>query len=149
MATVIPMRPKRTSRGPRPASLVSALEAEPPPPPPWDLSMVRLPRWFMPMLRDLMEVAERTFGPSSGQAKRYWVLDAARDALGSRPNYDADDFSPAEFQRELVSLLIEGIWSLEFRPPPPPPGALTEALAKLKALGGKITRVQEAIDPRT
>ena len=136
MATVIPMRPKRTSRGPRPVSLLSTLEAEPPPPPPWDLSMIRLPRWFMPMLRDLMEVAERTFGPSSGQAKRYWVLDAARDALGSRPNYDAEDFSPREFQRELVSLLIEGIWSLHFRTRPK--SELAQAIEKMGRMSGRL-----------
>lgn len=38
-----------------------------------------------------------------------------------------------EVPRALVNLLFEGIWSLQFRPPPPPPGALTEALAKIKA----------------
>lgn len=136
MTTVIPIRPKRTSRGPRPVSLMSALEAEPPPPPPWDLSMVRLPRWFTPTLRDLMEVAERTFGRCTGATKRRWVCEAMLSALASDLGSEPSDFSPPEYSGDLINVLIEGVWGLHFRLRPK--SELARAIEKMGRMSGRL-----------
>lgn len=132
-------RPRR--RRPK-LTVVSGQEAEPPPPPPWDLSKIRLPDWFMPMLRDLMEVAERTFGPGNGHRKRRWVGTALQSALIWDLEREPEDFAPPEYQVDLIRLLIEGVWALQFRDRPKGNGALAAALATLKA-SGRIRRVQD------
>lgn len=116
----------------------------PPPPPPWYLSMIRLPPWFAPALRDLMEVAERTFGRDSGPEKKRWVREAMLNALVLDLGAEPDDFAPVEFRADLVDLLIEGLWSLQFRDRPEAGGHLTTAIAKLKALGGTLRAAQES-----
>lgn len=132
-------RPRR--RRPK-LTLVSGLEAEPPPPPPpWDLSMIRLPRWFMPMLRDLMEVAERSFGPGNGYRKQRWVCGALKTALIWDLEHEPTDFAPLEYQDDLIDLLIAGVADLQFWDRPKG-GALAQALATLKA-GGRLRRVPD------
>lgn len=121
----------------------SVLEPQPPPPPPWDLSMVNLPRWLMPMIRDLMEVAERSFGPRSGIAKKIFVEQGLHSALAMHATSDPEDFAPQEFRGDLVGILIEGVWGLQFRRPRVPKSGLKEALDKMKEAGFRLSKAPD------
>ncbi len=115
-----PARPSRSSRSARPPQRVVAIDfpvmPEPEPEPGFELSSVTLPPWLMPTLRDLMQVAERTFGYATGESKKRWVREALLDIVLQRERYeDVPAFAPESHQRSLLDLLIEGVWSLHFQ----------------------------------
>lgn len=123
MPTVIPMPPKG-SRRPRRAP-PSPFRVEPPPeldeivvPPEIDLHDVRLPRWLMPLIRDQMLVAERTFPAKTGWMKKAWVGGSAQHVFTFR-ELDGQPcaFPPDPLRSGLIDVLIESVWSLEFRVP--------------------------------
>jgi len=136
MAT--PIRP-RTLRG-----VVSLPEPLPPSfmEPPLDLSTVEIPHWLMPTLRDLMDVAERTF-PGLGRVKKAWVRQALLDAFSARElDHLEPELAPGPFRASLLDILIEGVWALHFRHPRPK-SVLSEALARLKDVGGKLAAARD------
>ena len=87
-------------------------------PPAIDLSDLRLPKWLMPLIRDQMLVAERTFPAKAGWMKKAWVGGAVQHIFTFR-ELDGQPcaFPPDPLRSGLVDVLIESVWSLEFRVP--------------------------------
>ncbi len=119
-----PARPSCSSRRSRPVApqRVVAIdfpvspEPEFDPEPVFELSSVTLPVWLMPTLHDLMGVAERTFGYTTGESKKRWVREALLDIVLQRERYEGvPAFAPQPYQRSLLDLLIEGVWGLHFQ----------------------------------
>jgi hypothetical protein len=121
----------------------ATLTVEPPPPPPWDLSMVDLPPWFWPLLRDLMELAERTFGPESGPYKHDFVATALLRALETHPCSDLEDLGPEDVRDDLLAMFIRGVCALQFPRPRTSTSALQMAVDRLREASGHLAEARE------
>ncbi len=87
-------------------------------PPAIDLPDLRLPKWLMPLIRDQMLVAERTFPAKAGWMKKAWVAGSVQHIFTFR-ELDGQPcaFPPDPLRTGLIDVLIESVWSLEFRVP--------------------------------
>lgn len=121
----------------------STLAAEPPSPPPWDLSMVDLPPWFWPLLRDLMELAERTFGPESGPYKHDFVATALLRALEIHPCSDLEDLGPESVRDDLLAVFIRGVCALQFQRPPTPKSTFEVLVERLRDANGRLSAARQ------
>ena len=106
-----------------------------------DLSTVTLPDWLTPILRDLMETAQRTFGRHTGSFKKAWVRDAMLNALDTLESLDRESLCVPHPHREaILDMLIEAVWSLHFQRKEPTSGLLEAAIGKLRRASGGLGR---------
>lgn len=107
-----------------------------------DISSITLPEWLTPILRDLMETAQRTFGRHTGSFKKAWVRDAMLNALDTLESLNRESFCVPHPHREaILDMLIEAIWSLHFKREEPTNGQLAAALGKLRRASGGLGRL--------
>lgn len=82
-----------------------------------DITKIKLASGLMPTIRNLMDLAEDTFGPKQGAKKRAWVTKALLELA------DQVDIPliPAEVEHHLkealIGLLIEALWGALFQAP--------------------------------